>query len=180
MFASLSGLLAPLAGAITERNATSAHLHADETRWSVFAAIEGKDSHRWWCWVSVSPDTVVFRIAPSRSLAVAVEHLGIDVSSGAPPRPRCSPPWIESGKVLHAHKAFPEAPLDNNPAERAFRRPVVGRKNFYGSGSVCSAELVSATWTIAGTRDHAVAWVKGHLGPGDVVLYENDLSDHYP
>ncbi|MGH8980772.1 MAG: Mur ligase family protein [Acidimicrobiales bacterium] len=30
------------------------------------------------------------------------------------------------------------------------------------------------------TRDDAVAWVRGHLGLGDVVLYENDLPDHYP
>jgi hypothetical protein len=25
-----------------------------------------------------------------------------------------------------------------------------------------------------------VAWVREHLGPGDAVLYENDLPDHYP
>ena len=29
-------------------------------------------------------------------------------------------------------------------------------------------------------RDQAVAWVRDHLGPGDIVLYENDLPDHYP
>jgi UDP-N-acetylmuramoyl-tripeptide--D-alanyl-D-alanine ligase len=26
----------------------------------------------------------------------------------------------------------------------------------------------------------AVAWVSARLGPGDAVLYENDLPDHYP
>jgi len=31
-----------------------------------------------------------------------------------------------------------------------------------------------------GTREEAVAWVRSQLGPGDVVLYENDLPDHYP
>ena len=30
------------------------------------------------------------------------------------------------------------------------------------------------------TREQAVAWVRAHLGPGDAVLYENDLPDHYP
>jgi UDP-N-acetylmuramoyl-tripeptide--D-alanyl-D-alanine ligase len=30
------------------------------------------------------------------------------------------------------------------------------------------------------TRPQAVIWVTEHLGPGDVVLYENDLPDHYP
>ncbi len=29
-------------------------------------------------------------------------------------------------------------------------------------------------------RDQAVEWVREHLGPGDAVLYENDLPDHYP
>ena len=30
------------------------------------------------------------------------------------------------------------------------------------------------------TRDQAVAWVRATLTEGDVVLYENDLPDHYP
>ena len=29
-------------------------------------------------------------------------------------------------------------------------------------------------------REQAVRWVRKHLGPGDAVLYENDLPDHYP
>lgn len=29
-------------------------------------------------------------------------------------------------------------------------------------------------------RGAAVAWVRSNLGPGDTVLYENDLPDHYP
>jgi UDP-N-acetylmuramoyl-tripeptide--D-alanyl-D-alanine ligase len=29
-------------------------------------------------------------------------------------------------------------------------------------------------------RDQAVAWVRSHTRQGDVVLYENDLPDHYP
>jgi UDP-N-acetylmuramoyl-tripeptide--D-alanyl-D-alanine ligase len=29
-------------------------------------------------------------------------------------------------------------------------------------------------------RAEAVAWVRSELGPGDAVLYENDLPDHYP
>jgi hypothetical protein len=30
------------------------------------------------------------------------------------------------------------------------------------------------------TRDEAVSCVRANTGPGDVVLYENDLPDHYP
>jgi UDP-N-acetylmuramoyl-tripeptide--D-alanyl-D-alanine ligase len=33
---------------------------------------------------------------------------------------------------------------------------------------------------VAAVREDAVAWVRTHLGQGDVVLYENDLPDHYP
>lgn len=38
---------------------------------------------------------------------------------------------------------YPEVPMDNNSAERAIRNPVVGRKNYYGSGSIWSAELAA-------------------------------------
>jgi UDP-N-acetylmuramoyl-tripeptide--D-alanyl-D-alanine ligase len=33
---------------------------------------------------------------------------------------------------------------------------------------------------LASTRDQAVEWVRAALTDGDVVLYENDLPDHYP
>jgi hypothetical protein len=46
--------------------------------WNVYAAVAGKDSHRWWCWVFVGPDTTVFTIAPSRSTKVLTAQLGID------------------------------------------------------------------------------------------------------
>ncbi|HEX9353108.1 MAG TPA: IS66 family transposase [Streptosporangiaceae bacterium] len=88
VFAALSDLLGPLAAAIEARNAAAAHLHVDETSWSVFEAVQGKDGHRWWCWVFVGPDTTVFRIARSRSLAVLAEQLGIDVAAGELPAGR--------------------------------------------------------------------------------------------
>jgi UDP-N-acetylmuramoyl-tripeptide--D-alanyl-D-alanine ligase len=34
--------------------------------------------------------------------------------------------------------------------------------------------------TAVRTREDAVRWVREHLVSGDVVLYENDLPDHYP
>ena len=43
----------------------------------------------------------------------------------------------------------------NNRSERALRGPVVGRKNYYGSGSVVSAELASRVWTITATAQRA-------------------------
>jgi transposase len=42
----------------------------------------------------------------------------------------------------------PEIPMDNNQAERSLRGSVVGRKNYYGSGAIWSAELAAALFTI--------------------------------
>jgi transposase len=42
----------------------------------------------------------------------------------------------------------PEIPMDNNIAERGLRNPVVGRKIYYGSGSIGSAELATALFTV--------------------------------
>ena len=42
----------------------------------------------------------------------------------------------------------PEVAMDNNAAERALRGPVVGRKNYYGSGSRGSARLAAVVFTI--------------------------------
>lgn len=55
---------------------------------------------------------------------------------------------------------------------------VVGHTNraaLLEGARVGAAEIVSMH-----TRDDAVVWVKEHLGPGDVVLYENDVHDHVP
>jgi transposase len=271
--------LAPLADTIRERNAAAAHLHVDETRWQVYAAVEGKDSHRWWCWVFAGPDTTVFTIAPSRSLKVLTQQLGIptDPDTGALPESlpggqrlllssdfytvyqsvgrldgvdnlwcwahvrryfvragdahpdlqAWTAAWLERiGALYRAHRALaatapadpqraaaaeqfdtalaaidterraqtatahlmhpaavkvlatlnrewdglarhrdhPELPLDNNSAERALRGPVVGRKNFYGSGSKTSAELASRVWTITATAERAGLNPLAYLG----------------
>ncbi|MGH3815731.1 MAG: IS66 family transposase [Pseudonocardiaceae bacterium] len=268
VFAACADLLAPLAELITQRNAAAGHLHVDETSWQVFAALEGKDSHRWWCWVFVGPDTTVFRIAPSRSLAVLTEQLGITTDDDTdaltlpegrylllssdfytvyqslgrldgvdnlwcwahirryfiragdahPELAAWTAGWVEriaalyvahtamaaaapgssahtwataqfsaalntidadrttqtshpdllhpaAAKVLATldrewdglarHREFPELPLDNNTSERALRGPVIGRKNYYGSGSVVSADLASRAWTITATAQRA-------------------------
>ncbi|MBS0351969.1 MAG: transposase [Proteobacteria bacterium] len=45
----------------------------------------------------------------------------------------------------------PHIPMDNNAAERGLRGSVLGRKNYYGSGSVWSAELAAVMFTILKT-----------------------------
>ncbi len=42
----------------------------------------------------------------------------------------------------------PEIPMDNNEAERRLRNPVLGRKNYYGSGSIWSGLLSMVLFTI--------------------------------
>jgi transposase len=41
--------------------------------------------------------------------------------------------------------------MDNNTAERSLRNPVVGRKNYYGSGSVWSAYLAAMMFSVLQT-----------------------------
>ncbi len=45
----------------------------------------------------------------------------------------------------------PEIPMDNNRAENTIRNPVTGRKNYYGSGSLWSAELAATGFSILQT-----------------------------
>src|SRR5207244_202632 len=45
----------------------------------------------------------------------------------------------------------PEVAMDNNTAERVLRNPVVGRKNYYGSGSVWSAHLAAILFSVIQT-----------------------------
>jgi len=260
----LGVLLAPLAAAIAARNAAAGHAHADETSWRVFGQPADCGGSRWWLWVFTAPDSVVYTIAPSRSLKVIEEHYGVQAGK----LPECRGPLILSSDfysvyqsfsqldgvtplwcwahirrrfiragdahrknlgpwadawaarigtlyvahrrlaaaadgtpghadalrkfhaaldeidahrriqgarpdLLHpaaarvlatldrewdglaAHREFPDLPLDNNTAERAIRTPVVGRKNYNGSGSRWSADLAGRAWTIPGTATMA-------------------------
>jgi transposase len=42
----------------------------------------------------------------------------------------------------------PEVPMDNNTAERSERGPVVGRKNYYGSGALWSGRLAALLFSL--------------------------------
>jgi transposase len=56
---------------------------------------------------------------------------------------------------LTAHRDYPMIGLDNNPAERALRRPVVTRKNAYGSRNGDAARLAARIWTVTATAEMA-------------------------
>src|SRR4051795_13206235 len=74
----LEPLFGPLYDALLRRNAASAFAQADETRWLVFIDLEGKTGHRWWLWVFLGADTVIFRLDPTRSHEVPEGHFPAD------------------------------------------------------------------------------------------------------
>jgi transposase len=70
----LKPLFQPVYDALSKRNAAAAFAQADETRWMVFITQEGKTGYRWWLWVFLGEDTVVFRLDPTRSHDVPERH----------------------------------------------------------------------------------------------------------
>ena len=244
----LGNLFQPLYTKILERSRSANRWHMDETRWLVFAAVEGKIGHRWWLWVVVTSDTCAYLLDPSRSAAVPRTHLGEDpegiinadrygvykslggniriafcwahvrrdflrVGSEYGKLKTWADAWVERIGELYRlndlrlsvprkskqfalkdlalrqaiarmkaackkelrdpalHPAVrktlvrlrrhwkgltlfvdhPEISMDNNEAERRLRNPVVGRKNYYGSGSLWSGTLSAALFTIIQT-----------------------------
>jgi transposase len=78
----------------------------------------------------------------------------------------------------------PEVPLDNNTAERAQRGPVVGRKNYYGSGATWSGRLAAMLFSLFQTlcvwKVNPHQWLTSYLqacaeagghAPADVTNY---------
>jgi len=58
--------------------------------------------------------------------------------------------------------------MDNNRAERAQRPPVIGRKNYYGSGARWSGELAAMLFSLLQTlllwNINPRRWLTGYLG----------------
>jgi transposase len=226
--------------------------HADETRWLVFATIEGKVGFRWYLWAFHAAEVVVFVLAQGRSHDVPETYLGPDaegimvvdrykayqvidqvkrgqivlafcwahvrrdflaVARTWPDQEGWALAWVERIGALYQrnherlavreeparfaaadarlreavtslerqgqaellepslHPArqkvleslgnhwtgltvfveHPEVPMDNNTAERAERGPVVGRKNYYGSGAVWAGRLAAMLFSLLQT-----------------------------
>jgi len=279
----VAALFIPLQAALYERQMSESRFHNDESRWEVYAELDGKVGHRWYLWVTKSADVVYYQIAPTRSAAVPLAHFSglepkkvivvcdrfssykklarlntsiilaycwvhvrrdfLDLALKFPALEKWALTWVEeiaksyhlnyqrlahwdenlpltkqsmlfdqaqklltdqmqlmnnrSIQLLLADKSaanssettvrrspaikgadevdapalqpgqlheaqrnvlislqnhwqgliifltHPEVPMDNNSAERAIRNPVIGRKNYYGSGSIWSAELAA-------------------------------------
>jgi UDP-N-acetylmuramoyl-tripeptide--D-alanyl-D-alanine ligase len=84
-----------------------------------------------------------------------------------------TPGMVELGPLQRRENAALAAAVAGTASDLV----IVGRTNrralLEGVGDDASPVLVD-------TRDEAVSWVRDHLGPGDAVLYENDLPDHFP
>jgi transposase len=76
----LEPLFKPLYEALLTRNAQSAYMQADETRWLVFIEQEGKKGHCWWLWVFLGQDTVAYRLDSNRSHDVPEGHFPAQAS----------------------------------------------------------------------------------------------------
>jgi transposase len=226
--------------------------HADETRWLVFATIEGKVGFRWHLWAFHAAEVVVFVLAQGRSHDVPETYLGPDaegimvvdrykayqviaqvkqglivlafcwahvrrdfvaVARTWPDQEGWALAWVERIGALYQrnherlavraeparfaaadarlreavtslqrqgqaellepslHPArqkvleslgnhwtgltvfveHPEVPMDNNTAERTERGPVVGGKNYYGSGAVGAGRLAAMLFSLLQT-----------------------------
>jgi transposase len=101
----LEVLLKPIYEALQERNQQGDLHQADETRWPVFVILEGKEGYGWWLWVSLSHDTVVYLLDPSRSHTVPENHYQVD-SRGVLVVDRFSAyksmSWVKQGIVVLA------------------------------------------------------------------------------
>jgi len=238
-------LLQPVYTRILERSRTANHWKMDETRWMVFEEVEGKKGYRWWLWVVITDDTVVYLLEPTRSAEVPRNHLGdhaegiinadryavykalgekilvafcwshvrrdfirardgyrvlrdwgeawvtrinelfhlndLRIAASSDPKafqakdrilrdavdamvdtrdreladPGLHPAARKALKSLRNHWKgctlfvdHPEIPMDNNESERRLREPALGRKNYYGCGSVWSGALTAICFTI--------------------------------
>ena len=263
----IAPLFKPLDVALQLKLRSEAYWHADETRWAVFADVQGKVGHRWYLWVFHSSSVVHYVIDQTRAGDVIVGELaGIDqgviscdrysgykrfarlnpgvvlafcwahvrrdfleLANSYPQSAEWALQWVDMiGQLYHLnglrlntsrdsteraitqhdlehalqqmasrcafevanHELFPPAAkvlqsmtlhwsgltvfvnspwvdMDNNTAERDIRGPVVGRKNFYGSGSEGSAELAATMYSVFATMKlwglNARTWLVQYL-----------------
>lgn len=70
----ITPLFEPIYKAFHQQQMTENKFHNDETRWEVYEQVEGKTGHRWYLWVMRSVSVVFYRLDPTRSADVPIEH----------------------------------------------------------------------------------------------------------
>ncbi len=65
----IKDLIQPLAGQFVLHSREGKYFQMDETRWPMFlyGLSQGKDRHKWWFWVVVTPEVTAFLLEPTRS-----------------------------------------------------------------------------------------------------------------
>jgi len=105
--------------------------------------------------------------------AAALEALARNATDGGK-RVVVTPGMVELGP-----RQFDENRTFAMNASRAVTHVIVvgytNRRALLEGAALGTAQVIAVE-----TREHAVEWVKANLAPGDVVLYENDLPDHFP
>ena len=113
------------------------------------------------------------RVAAQSSLERAVQRMA-DKRDAALANPLLVAPAAGVLKSMQAHwcglTVFVRCPwvsMDNNAAERDIRGPVIGRKNFYGSGAQWSGELAASLYSVMATlklyKLNARTWLGAYL-----------------
>jgi len=113
------------------------------------------------------------RAAAQAALREAVQHLAdqreralADPHLNAPER-KVLQSMAEHWSGLTVFVDAPWVPMDNNAAERDLRAPVVGRKNFYGSGAPWAGQLAATMYGVLATlglwKINARAWLGAYL-----------------
>lgn len=113
------------------------------------------------------------RAITQHDLEQAVQQMATQCASGVanhelfPPAAKVLESMTVHWSGLTVFVNSPWVAMDNNTAERDMRGPVVGRKNFYGSGSVASAELAATMYGILATMKlwglNARTWLAAYL-----------------
>jgi UDP-N-acetylmuramoyl-tripeptide--D-alanyl-D-alanine ligase len=113
--------------------------------------------------------------------AVALSMLA-ELGAHAERRVVVTPGMVELGRLQQRENTA----LGRSAAAVATDLVVVGRTNrralVEGAREASGDRRGNSGFSVVevATRQDAVTWVKANVGPGDVVLYENDLPDHYP
>jgi UDP-N-acetylmuramoyl-tripeptide--D-alanyl-D-alanine ligase len=94
-------------------------------------------------------------------------------ASGTGRRVVVTPGMVELGELQAAENEL----FARSVAEAGAELVVVGRVN---RQALTAGYDAGRPPVLVRDRAEAVAWVRSELGPGDAVLYENDLPDHYP
>jgi len=97
------------------------------------------------------------RVSAQLDLEQAVQQMATDCAAGVanhetfPAAAKVLESMTAHWAGLIVFVASPWVDIDNNAAERSMRSPVVGRKNFNGSGSEGSAELAATMYSLFAT-----------------------------